>query len=113
MDDKNLKKLEERKRNLEIEIARLQSSLDTSIDSVKEEIAQKIDPKEIIRKHPLKSLGLSVLTGFLLAGRNRDRTQTGAGALAGQELKRLLISRGIGLLAEYLDEVISARKTDN
>ena len=112
MENKNLKRLEERKQALELEITRLQTDIDSSIESVKDEISQNLDPREIIKKYPLRSLGISLIVGVMLArlGKNNKAIGTGATSMLGFELKRMLTQKGVSLLADYVDNKISPKR---
>lgn len=110
MAESKLSEIEQKKKELELELSRIQTDLDQSIDEVKDEVVQSMDPKEIIRKHPLPAVGVSILAGFLL-GSNKKRGGSasrntggdGMGSAIGYELKRALMKKVVGLLLDFLD----------
>jgi len=112
MQNNNLKRLEERKQALELEINRLQTDIDSSIESVKDEVAQNLDPREIIKKYPLRSLGVSLIVGMMFArsGKKNNVYGTGMGSMLSLELKRMITQRGVSLLGDFVDNKISSKR---
>ncbi|GAB5409279.1 MAG: hypothetical protein BalsKO_16440 [Balneolaceae bacterium] len=62
-------KINEKKKQLETNLARIQEGLDHSIDEVKGGVAESLSPKEIAKKYPLPILGVSIVLGFLLGSK--------------------------------------------
>lgn len=112
MENKNLNRLEKRKQALELEISRLQTDIESSIESVKEEVSNSLDPREIIKKYPLRSLGASLIIGMMLSrsGKKNNEHGTGMGSMLSLELKRMLTQRGVSLLANYIDNKITSKR---
>lgn len=110
MAESKLSEIEQKKKELELELSRIQTDLDQSIDEVKDEVVQSMDPKEIIRKHPLPVVGASMLVGFLLGSKSKRGSSSAKssgddsmGSAIGYELKRALMKKGVGLLLDFLD----------
>ena len=51
MSSSRVSEIEKKKVELENELVRIQEGIDKSIDGVKEEVAENLDPKTIIRKY--------------------------------------------------------------
>ncbi len=119
MSDAKLSNLEKKKKELETELANIQSDLDRSFDDVREGVSSNMDPKNIIRRYPLPIVGASVLLGFFL-GRDRknssglsSNTQSGSSVTnsgISREIKKVLAKKGLSLLLDYLDEKIAELK---
>lgn len=75
-----LKELEQRKKRIETELNQIHHNLDNSFNNVKASLIRSIDPSDRIRKKPLKSLGIVVITGFaigLMKGRRKRSVENG------------------------------------
>lgn len=59
-------KLQQKKLELEEELNNLHRDLDDSLDKVRTEVSSQLDPKRLIRNHPLISVGTAAMVGFLL-----------------------------------------------
>lgn len=115
MSEAKLSNLEKKKKELEEELVRIQGGIDKSIDKVKEGVSTNMDPKNIIRKHPLPVVGASVIIGFLLGRDRKDSSRvssnnSGSDSGITRELKRILARKGLNLLMDYLDQQISSMK---
>lgn len=116
MAESKVSEIEKKKQELEKELARLQQGLDKSFDEVKEDVSTTLDPKAIIRRHPLKALGASVALGFLFgSSSSKGRSgsgdhSTGMGHVIGYELKKALMKRGVGILLDFLDDKVDEIK---
>ena len=53
MSKKKLTDTELKKQELEAELSRIQGGIDEALDQVKTDVTNTVDPKEIIKKHPL------------------------------------------------------------
>lgn len=120
MSEVKLSKLENKKKELEEELVRIQQGIDKSIDDVKEGVSSNMDPKNVIRKYPLPIVGASLVVGFLL-GRDRKysdhisskRSNTGTNfsdSGISRELKRIIAKKGLNLLMDYLDDKVASLK---
>ncbi|MEO9887448.1 MAG: hypothetical protein ABJR05_06475 [Balneola sp.] len=103
MSSGRVSEIEKKKIELENELVRIQEGIDKSIDGVKEEVADSLDPKSIIKKYPLHVLGASVLIGFLIGKPNSSSLSKGSGSLIGSEIKKALTKKGLSILAEMIE----------
>lgn len=113
MSKEKLNRLEDKKRSLEQELSRIQGDLDQSIDAVKEGVSDSLDPKKIVRKHPLPVFGAAVFVGFLLGGGGnsgrggrRGGSSDSIGSVIGNELKHQLTKRALSVLMDLIDQKI-------
>ena len=119
MSEAKLSNLEKKKKELETELATIQSDLDKSIDDMKEGVSSNMDPKNIIRRYPLPMVGASILLGFFL-GKERKKTpgvssNTHRGnrisdSGISREVKKVLARKGLSLLLDFLDDKIAELK---
>lgn len=119
MSEAKLSNLEKKKKELEAELANIQTDLDKSIDDVREGVSSNMDPKNIIRRYPLPMVGASVIIGFFL-GKERKKTSglssnTPRGSSStdsgiSREIKKVLARKGLSLLLDFLDEKIAELK---
>ncbi|MEX0721874.1 MAG: hypothetical protein WD059_14460 [Balneolaceae bacterium] len=116
MSENNLSQLEKKKQALEIELARIQTDLDRSIDGVKENVSSNFAPKAIIRKYPLPALGAALVLGLLLgkgkkksskSPQNKKDSSDGVGSVVGREIKNALTKKSVHMLMDYLDNRVS------
>jgi len=118
-EDKKTSELDQKKQELQRELKRLQGELDQSLDDVKTDVTSQLDPRELVRKHPLVSLGTSVALGFLFGhkGRNAKTARSaggdGLGSLLWDELKTTATRRGVRLLFKYLDQALDLDEDDS
>jgi len=111
MSSARVSEIEKKKQELENELVRIQEGIDRSIDEVKDEVAENLDPKTIIRKYPLHILGASILAGFLL-GRPKTKgyNSSGSSSLLASEIKKALTKKGLSMLGEILDEKLNSKR---
>lgn len=91
--------IDEKKKALEEEINALKSELDESLNSVSREVEHSFEPKQLIKKHPLKALGVSVLAGFLISYRAKASTNSSS---VMSSLKKEIGSRAISYLLDSM-----------
>ncbi|MCW9707241.1 hypothetical protein [Fodinibius salsisoli] len=106
-------KLEQKKKELEAELHNIQDELDDSIDQVRTEVSDKLDPKAFIRKHPLPVVGGAVLLGFLL-GHEDDRRATSTSGTSSSdhkftntvlyELKRMATKKALSFVTDFMEK---------
>lgn len=105
-------KLEQKKRELEEELGNIQNELDDSIDKVRHDVSEKLDPKSFIKKHPLPVVGGAALLGFLI-GHSDDRrpskssSSSADGGLTGTliyELKRLATKKALSFATDFMEK---------
>ncbi|SMO68446.1 hypothetical protein [Fodinibius sediminis] len=107
-------KLEEKKRALEAELNSIQHELDDSIDQVRSDVSEKLDPKSFIREHPLPVVGGAVVLGFLLGHndeRPRKRARSSSSSSDGKftstllyELKRLATKKALSFATDFMEQ---------
>jgi hypothetical protein len=100
--------IQKKKVELENELARIQEGIDKSIDGVKDEVVDSLDPKTIVRKYPLHVLGASVLIGFLI-GKPKSSSSSGSGSLIASEIKKVLAKKGLSMLGDIIEGKMNSR----
>jgi hypothetical protein len=110
MSSSRVSEIEKKKVELENELVRIQEGIDKSIDGVKEEVAENLDPKTIIRKYPLHVLGASLLVGFLIGKPRSSGVSGGSGSLIASEVKKALTKKGLSMLSELIESKINSRE---
>ncbi len=109
-----------KKAELQAELKRIENEIDTSINEVKHAAADNFGLPSLVKKYPLQSVAASLILGLIAgqAGRKskepvRKSRTTGKDNsvrnLLTQEIKRLLVKRGVSLLSEKLDAQLSSR----
>lgn len=116
MANKKLDELEKRKQELEQELHQIQDKLDHSIDEVRDDVSTKLDPKMMIRKHPLPLVGGAALIGFLMGYRGRGHSSNGRSSSAGEfsgallaELKKLATRKAISFATDYVEDLLEEK----
>lgn len=107
---KQISDIEKRKVELQNELTRIQEEIDKSIDGVKEEVVESLDPKAIIRKYPLPVLGGAILLGFLIGKPKSKVSSNSTGSLIAGEMKKALTKKGLSLLSEMIESKLSSQK---
>ena len=105
-------KLEQKKRELEAELGNIQSELDDSIDKVRHDVSDKLDPKSFIKKHPLPVVGGAALLGFLLGhsddgAASKHSSSSSDSGLSGTliyELKRLATKKALSFATDFMEK---------
>jgi hypothetical protein len=119
MSEAKLSNLEKKKKELEAELANIQTDLDKSIDDVREGVSNNMDPKNIIRRYPLPMVGASVILGFFLGKERKKSSRLSSNTHSGsstsdsgisREIKKVLARKGLSLLLDFLDEKIAELK---
>lgn len=101
--------IEKKKQELENELIRIQEGIDKSIDEVKVDVAESLDPKTIIRKYPLHVVGAAVLVGFLI-GKPKSTHKSGTGSLIASEIKKAVTKKGLSLLTDFIDTKLNSTR---
>jgi ElaB/YqjD/DUF883 family membrane-anchored ribosome-binding protein len=115
MSVNNSKKLEKTKKELQEEIDKIENLLDGSLEKVKTDISS-FDPRKIVRKNPLPSVGIAVVAGLLLGistsskkGEKSPRKGEDLGSAFWHEIKRVavrqIVSRTSAYIEQFLDEL--------
>jgi hypothetical protein len=118
MAQKKVDELEKKKQELEAELNKIQGELDNSIDQVREDVSSSLNPKNIIRKHPLPIVGASTLLGFLLGHKRKSSAPTSdkggdfSGALL-SELKRLATRKAINFATDYVENILEEKAEEH
>lgn len=119
MSNSKISEIEKKKQELEQELEAIQEGLDSSIDEVKDEVYTNLNPKNIIKKHPLPVVGASILAGFLLgSGRKKSgditsKSYSDTGSAFSKEIKRILTKKGVSLLLDYLENKVADLQQQN
>ncbi len=118
MAQKKVDELEKKKQELEAELNKIQGELDNSIDQVREDVSSSLNPKNVIRKHPLPIVGASALLGFLLGHKRKSSAATSdkggdfSGALL-SELKRLATRKAINFATDYVENILEEKAEEH
>ena len=119
MAKEKLTDLEQKKKELEQELANIQNGLDKSIDEVKEDVSTSIAPRNLIRKYPLPIVGASIVVGFLLGSKRKNFSSTSSktydsrghsDSAISKEIKRIIAKKGLSLVLDYIDDKVAALK---
>ena len=106
--------IEERKKELKEQLDDLEGSLDSSVHGMKEDASNFLNPRKIIQKYPLKSLGVSFLIGFLAANNSNEKPATSDNKspsffeLVWNEAKKDVSKKAVKIFLNYLDAKTSA-----
>ena len=120
MSKDKLDEIEKKKRELQAELDRIQHELDHSLDEVRSDVSNRLQPSEFIKRYPLPVVGLSVLAGFLV-GHSRRPTQSSSESRSREdgfssalisELKKLATRKAISFATDYIESLISDSKSD-
>lgn len=81
-DSRTLKEIRERKIALQEELRKLEETFESDIDTLQEEVSDRISPLWWINKYPLRIVGTAVLVGFLAGSQDKHSSVTGTTVLA-------------------------------
>jgi len=114
MAKKELDELEKKKQELEEELRQIQGELDDSIDRVRNDVSTKLDPKAIIKKHPLPIVGAAALAGFFLghSGKSSHKKSSSKREFSGallSELKKLATRKAISFASDYVEDLLEEK----
>ena len=110
MSNDRVSQIEKKKKELENELVRIQEGIDKSIDGVKDEVAESLDPKTIIRKYPLHVVGASLLVGFLIGKPKSLSSSKNSSSLIASEIKKALTKKGLSILSEMIEGKTNKRE---
>ena len=111
-----LREIEARKQAIKKELEHIQEELEDSIDDVKEGVSGQLNPRNWIKKHPLKSAAVALVTGFLISRKRKSSPKESKAQpqkLSGmvvQELKKQAVKKGFEFLSSLIEK---PRKTGN
>lgn len=112
--EEKISDIEKRKKELQDELKRIQNELDHSIDEVRVDVSSRLDPKTLIKKYPLSSVGVSLLLGFL-AGKGSGKGESSTlprseenklGSMIWDEFKSSATKKAIRVLFNYIDDIL-------
>ena len=114
MSKDRLDEIEKKKRELQAELDRIQDELDHSLDEVRTDVSNRLQPAEFIKKYPLPVVGLSVLIGFL-AGHRKSGSGTSDGNSSDDgfssalfsELKKLATRKALSFATDYIENLLN------
>lgn len=113
----HIDELEKKKQELESELHKIQGELDNSLDQVRSDVSTNLDPKNIIRKHPLTIVGASALVGFLLGHKGKSSSgKSSSGEFSGAllaELKRLATKKAVSFATDYVEDLIEEKAQEH
>jgi hypothetical protein len=117
---KSHKDIEKKKQELQANLVRLQAGLDKSIDEVKEDVSHSLSPKEIIKKHPLPTVGLSIVVGFLLGSSGSSKKEVkkvkysdddDVVSSISKSLKKRLTQKAVDVVLDLVEQKLSERNS--
>lgn len=111
MANDRVTEIQKKKVELENELARIHEDLDKSIDSVREEVADSLAPKTIVRKYPLHVLGASIIIGFLI-GKPKSASSLNSSSLIASEIKKAFTKKGLSMLGDIIEGKINSREKE-
>lgn len=113
MAEEQIDELEKKKRELERELREIQGELDHSLEEVRDDVSTKLDPKAMIRKHPLPIVGSAAFLGFLLGHRGPSSRRGSSGGnfknALFDELKKLATRKAISLATDFVEEILEEK----
>jgi len=99
-----MSKLEDKKNHLKSEVSSLESDIDLNIQELKTKAAEALSIQTWVRQYPLQSVGLSLLTGFLLTYRTNSNFGKAARDLVISELKKQAMNQINKKIAEITEK---------
>jgi FAD synthase len=116
MADKKADTLQEKKKELETELDKIEYMLDDSFDKVKSDVSS-FDPREFIRKKPFPVVGVCVALGFLF-GRKGKKTASSPDTVSQEEniklsstiwneIKRVAVRKTVNKAGDYIEELLA------
>lgn len=110
MSKDQLDQLEQKKQQLEEELKQIQHQLDDSLDEMRADVSKKLDPVQFIREHPLPSVGVAVLLGFLAGHRSQSSGKSFVNSMLLDELKKVATKKALSFATDYIEEVMDVRE---
>lgn len=114
---KSLNKIEKKKEELKANLNRIQNDLDTSLGEVKEDVAQSLSPKEIVKKYPLYTVGASIVLGFLIGSKGSKKTSKSSSSSSntivdsiGRSIKKRLAQKAIDTAMDFFEGKLSEKE---
>lgn len=123
MGDKNLN-IEEKKKQLEAELVRLENDIETSVSNLKQDAIKQVSLVNLVKKYPVTVLSAAVVVGYIAAGKRVSKKTVSSNtkhledftpneeptvsSLIKLELKRLLTQKAISLATDYIESFIDS-----
>lgn len=107
---KKIDRVEAKKKELEANLERLQSGLETNLVNVKSDVTQSIHPAEVVKKYPLPIVGAAIVTGFLLTriGKGKPKkSSSNKNVIAdsiSSSLKKRLSKKATEYVLDYIED---------
>ena len=115
---KSVNKIEKKKEELKANLSRIQKDLDHSLVEVKEDVAQSLSPKGIIKKYPLHIIGASIAFGFLLGSKRSKSTPKKSSSdntiidSLGRSIKKRLSQKAIDTALDFFEGKLSENEEE-
>ena len=116
---KKIDRIEAKKRELEANLERLQSGLETNLVNVKSDVTQSINPTEVVKKYPLPIVGAAVIAGFLLTRIGKGKSQKSSSNKSviadsiSSSLKKRLSKKATDIVLDYIEDRLTSNSTDS
>ncbi len=113
---KKIDRIEAKKQELEANLERLQSGLESNLVNVKSDVTQSISPVEVVKKYPLPVVGAAVIAGFLLTRIGSGKTtkkQSNNNVITDSitsSLKKRLAKKATDMALDYIEDRINSTK---
>ncbi len=111
---KKIDRVEAKKRELEADLVRLQSGLETNLVNVKSDVTKTIHPAQVVRKYPLPMVGAAVIAGYLLTriGKSKPKKSVSNSNIIaesiGSSLKKRLSKKATDIVLDYIEDRIKS-----
>ena len=113
------KDVEKKKLELQNKIAQIQQGLDHSLDDVKGDVANSLSPKEVVKKYPLTSVGISIALGFILGSPKSSKKSVSVPAKnendvvssISRSLKKRLVQKAVDTALDFFENKMSERSS--
>lgn len=112
--------IRKRKKNLEDDLELLEGNIENRISGVRKKVLGTLQPIEVIKRNPIKSVGTSIILGFAIGMLGHEKS-TGEHEVSNphkekltsllfSEIKRVAARKAASYLSEFIDERMSSRK---
>jgi hypothetical protein len=111
---KKIDRIEAKKRELEADLERLQSGLESNLVNVKSDVTQSIHPTEVVKKYPLPVVGAAIVAGFLITriGRGKSEKSTSNKSVIADSisssLKKRLSKKATDMVLDYIEDRLTS-----
>jgi hypothetical protein len=73
----NLDEIKKRKIALQLELEKLEAAVEEDLDSIQNDMTDRMSPIWWVKKYPLRIVGTAVLIGFLVGNKNKNDSIAG------------------------------------